>query len=207
MKILLTSFDPFGVDLQNSSLEILKLLPDNLGPHQLIKKVLPTQFVEGPRLLTQSLRELRPEVVLLLGQAGGRAQIGFERVAINCLNARIPDNAGYAPHELPVVEDGPAAYFTNIPLASLVRSLQDAWLPAGISNTAGTFVCNCLFYQAMHCIMQENLPCICDFVHLPYLSEQSGVPADAPSLPPNSCLSVLIKAARFLTDNLGGRLP
>lgn len=204
MKILVTSFDPFGIDIENSSLEVLKLLPDSLDNIQLDKQILPTQFIEGPRLLLDILDKKQPDALLLLGQAGGRSQITFERVAINCMNARIQDNAGYAPHEMPVIKDGPAAYFTNIPLASLIEYLQELWLPAGISNSAGTFVCNCLFYQAMHYIMQKKLPCLCDFVHLPYLSGQSGIPEDSPSLPPNACLSVLVKTIRYLSAHPGG---
>ena len=114
------------------------------------------------------------------------------------MSARIPDNAGYAPQELPILPDGPAAYFTNIPLAPLVRHLQDQWLPAAISNTAGTFVCNCLFYQAMHQIAAASRSCQCDFVHIPYLTGQSCLPAGTPTLSPESCLSTLKQAILFL---------
>lgn len=198
MNVLLTSFDPFGAEVQNSSLEILRRLPDRLECISLVKEVLPTQFVEAPRRLQTLLREIRPDLVLLLGQAGGRKQVHFERVAINCMSARIPDNAGYAPQEIPVLTDAPAAYFTNIPLADLVRHLQDRWMPAAVSNSAGTFVCNCLFYHAMHQIVTESLPCLCDFVHIPYLAGQSHVPPNTPCLSAESCVSTIREAISFL---------
>ena len=198
MNVLLTSFDPFGAEVQNSSLEILRHLPDHLEGISLVKEVLPTQFVEAPRRLQTLLREIRPDLVLLLGQAGGRKQVHFERVAINCMSARIPDNAGYAPQEVPVLPDAPAAYFTNIPLADLVRHLQDRWMPAAVSNSAGTFVCNCLFYHAMHQIATESLPCLCDFVHIPYLAGQSHVPPNTPCLSAESCVSTIREAISFL---------
>ena len=94
MKVLLTSFDPFGAEPQNSSLELLRLLPDRLEDISLVKEVLPTQFVEAPRRLQELLNDVEPDLLLLLGQAGGRKQVHFERVAINCMSARIPDNAG-----------------------------------------------------------------------------------------------------------------
>lgn len=198
MNILITSFDPFGTDSQNSSLELLRRLPDTLDGLRITKEVLPTQFVEAPQRLAALLHELRPQLVLLMGQAAGRNHIAFERVAINCMTARIPDNTGYMPQELPVVDGGPDAYFTNIPLAPLIRHLQDLWLPVGISNSAGTYVCNCLFYQAMHLIHTEGLPCLCDFVHLPYISHQAGIPEDAPQLSIQSCLSAITQAIRYL---------
>ena len=198
MKVLLTSFDPFGAEPQNSSLELLRRLPDRLENILLVKEVLPTQFVEAPRRLQELLKDVEPDILLLLGQAGGRKQVHFERVAINCMSARIPDNAGYAPQELPILPDGPAAYFTNIPLAPLVHHLQDQWLPVAISNTAGTFVCNCLFYHAMHQLEAAPFSCQCDFVHIPYLAGQACVPAGMPTLPPESCLSALKQAILFL---------
>ena len=202
MNILLTSFDPFGTDSQNSSLEILNRLPDHLEELQIRKEVLPTQFIEGPRRLLRLLDEQQPDLLLMLGQAGGRKQVTFERVAINCMSARIPDNVGYMPQELPVVPEGPDAYFTNLPLAPLVQHLQKLWLPAGISNSAGTFVCNCLFYQAMHHIHSTGLHCQCDFVHLPYLTEQLGLPEEPPKLSSASCLSVLTQAILYLKRSI-----
>ena len=202
MKVLVTSFDPFGTDTQNSSLEVLHQLPETIDNIQIIKKVLPTQFAEAPRQLADLIHQLHPDLILLMGQAGGRKHITFERVAINCMSARIPDNAGWAPQEMPVVADAPAAYFTNIPLAETVRHLRDLWHNADISNSAGTFVCNCLFYHAMHLIATEGLNCLCDFVHLPYLTGQNGVPETTPQISLTSCLSSVTEAIRYLTNEV-----
>ena len=132
--------------------------------------------------------------MLCLGQAGGRANIGLERVAINVDDARIPDNAGRQPIDEPVVMGGPAAYFSSLPLKACVQALGDAGLPAEVSNSAGTFVCNHVFYSLMHALAERGDDPACSavragFVHLPWLPEQGS-----PSLP----LADMIKALHVI---------
>lgn len=204
MIILLTAFDPFGGESRNASAEILARLEAPAPGVQLVKQILPTQFVLGPQVLEEAIRLHRPDLLLMLGQAGGRSAVTFERVAINCMDARIPDNAGFQPREEAVVAGGPAAYFHTIPLADLVQHLRDRHLPAAISNTAGTFVCNALFYRARH-YLESYLPgCRCDFVHIPYLEDQER-PVDSPVLSADICAATLQRALECLCGS--ARLP
>lgn len=170
MKILMTAFDAFGGELVNpTALALKKIRPiENV---QLEKLILPTVFGESLDILQKQIRSLDPDVVLCLGQAGGRRAITPERVAINIIDARIPDNKGNAPLDKAIHEDGPAAYFSSLPIKAMVKTLQDKGIPSSVSNTAGTFVCNYIMYGLLHEL--RNKPHIRGgFIHLPYLPEQ-----------------------------------
>lgn len=182
MKALVTGFEPFGEDPINPSREALRLLPPRLGGLEIATRVLPTAFDAALGALEDALATTAPDVVLCLGLAGGRAALSLERVAINIDDARIPDNAGRQPIDRPVVRDGPAAYFTNLAIKAAVAELRAAGLPAVVSNTAGTFVCNHVFYGLMHLSAIRRLALRGGFLHLPYLPSQAARHDNAPSM-------------------------
>lgn len=183
--VLLTGFDPFGGDAVNPSwLAVERLRGEILAGHRIETAQLPTAFERAPRALRAAIRRHRPALVLCIGQAGGRSAISFERVAINVIDARIPDNDGAQPVDVPVVRNGPAAYFSTLPIKSLRAALLAAGVPAEISQTAGTFVCNQVFYALMHALARMPAPRPRGgFVHVPFLPEQVETRPEAPSMP------------------------
>ena len=150
MKILVTGFTPFGGEQINPSWEAARRLPNRIGGAELIKHEIPTEFDASGAALHKLLTELRPDAVLCVGQYGGANCIRVERVAINLRDARIADNAGKQPTDEPVVAGGPDAYFATIPTREIVDALREQGIPAQLSYSAGTFVCNNLLYCALH---------------------------------------------------------
>lgn len=181
--ILLTGFEPFGGELSNPSWDAVQALDgEQIAAHRVVVCQLPVEFGAAQHALSQALGELEPVLVLCVGQAGGRAQISLERIAINVDDARIPDNAGACPIDEPVVTDGPAAYFSNLPIKAMLVALREAGIPAEVSQTAGTYVCNHVFYGLMHAL--RNAPNVRGgFVHIPFSTEQAAAHPGAPSLP------------------------
>ena len=184
--ILLTGFEPFGGESVNPSWQIAQALDSWVCEGHIVRAVqLPCAFGEALKTLDDALAAHRPELVVCLGQAGGRAEISLERAALNVDDARIPDNLGRQPIDAEVVPDGPAAYFSTLPIKALARDLRAAGVAAAVSNTAGTFVCNHVFYALMHRL--ATAPALAHarggFVHVPYTPEQvahrPGVPAMA----------------------------
>ena len=192
--LLLTGFEPFGGETINPSWEVARALSaERIGSMHVQSVQLPCVFAQAPQALQDALARYSPRAVLCLGQAETRSEITPERVAINVMQARIPDNAGAQPQEESVVPDGPAAYFTGLPLTEAVKRLRELDIPASISNTAGTFVCNQVFYQLQHTWGRSHSPS--GFVHLPCLPEQVervGGATACPSLP----LAVQVRAVR-----------
>lgn len=206
IKILITAFEPFGKDTENAAAIVCEKLTDRTDRYQAEKRILPTEFVSGAHALLQAMDEVQPEMVICLGQAGGRTRITPERVAINLMDASIPDNAGYQPDEEVMVPGGPQAYFTNVPVKAVVRAAQEAGYPATVSNTAGAYVCNCIFYTLMNRIAytpaNETQPAVWgDFIHIPYLTEQQGKPENVDALP----LAQVTETVQFLIDELARR--
>ena len=171
-KILITAFDPFGGESINPALEAVMQLPDELDGIVIIKRELPTVFDKSAEILRQILEEVRPDAVISVGQAGGRTGITIERVAINIDDARIEDNAGVKREDSPIEPAGPAAYFSTLPIKTIAADLKEAGIPAAVSDSAGTFVCNHIMYSALHyaAIKQPGLKA--GFVHIPYLPQQ-----------------------------------
>lgn len=156
-KLLITGFDPFGGEQVNPAFEAVRLLPDEIAGLELCKLEIPTEFIKSGVILKDALRAVHPNAVLCVGQAGGRTAVTPERVAINLMDARIPDNAGYQPIDTPVVPDGPAAFFSTLPVKAIAARIQSDGLPAAVSNTAGTYVCNSLCIRC--CIRRRsNIP-------------------------------------------------
>lgn len=183
--ILVVGFDAFGNDAINpSALAVEQLHGTIIAGHRIIGICLPTSFARGPKALRAAIRAHRPVLVICTGQAGGRAQISLERVAININDARIADNDGAQPVDTPVVRGGPAAYFSTLPIKAMLCDLRAAGIPAEISQTAGTFVCNTVFYALMHDLSKAAAGTSVrgGFVHIPYLPEQVASNPGAPSL-------------------------
>ena len=201
-KVLVTCFEPFGGERVNPSQIAVTQLPDELAGIKIIKQVLPVIFGKSIDALYDALKREDPDVVICVGQAGGRSNITVERVAINIDDAPTPDNDGNQPIDAPVFTDGPAAYFATLPIKAMVKNCNNIGIPAMISNTAGTFVCNHLMYAACHYAALNQPKLKAGFVHIPFLPEQT---TSKPTMPSMSCVDIitglksLIKTA-ILTD-------
>ncbi|HEY1795099.1 MAG TPA: pyroglutamyl-peptidase I [Stellaceae bacterium] len=180
MRALVTGFEPFDSDTVNPSSAILPLLPRRLGEVETETRVLPCVFGEALRVLGEAVAAIKPDIVLCVGLAGGRAELSLERVAINVDDARIADNDGNRPVDVPVIAEGPPAYFSGLRIKAAVAELRRAGLPAGVSNSAGTFVCNHTFYGVMHLAAERGFRA--GFLHVPYLPEQAVRHPGAPSM-------------------------
>src|SRR6185312_577493 len=192
--ILLTGFAPFAGEAVNPSWQAVRALDgETIEGHRIVATELPTEFDGSLRALRTALRTTRPRVTIAVGLAGGRAGISLERVAINVVDARIPDNAGAQPVDVPVVGRGPAAYFSTLPIKSALASLRGAGMEAHISQTAGTYVCNAVFYAMMHAVRRKRLRA--GFVHVPYLPEQARR-HDSPGMPLDQIIGALRIVAR-----------
>ena len=195
MRILLTGFEPFGGGSVNPSWLVAQHLAGvDLAGEQLQAVQLPCVFGLSAQRLVQALAQHQPDVVLALGLAQGREGISIERVAINVDDARIPDNAGQQPIDTPVVSGGPAAYFSTLPIKRLAQGLQQAGHAAHISQTAGTFVCNHVFFTMQHHLRGQHV--MSGFVHLPALPEQAAR-AGRPT-PPSMALAEQVAAVQKL---------
>ena len=172
MKILVTGFDPFGGEKVNPALEAVKSLPSVIHGAEIRWVEIPTVFYQSAEVLEAEIVRYQPNVVLCIGQAGGRTSLTPERVAINQDDARIPDNDGNQPIGTPIRLDGEAAYFSTLPIKAMVQAIKEDGLPATVSNTAGTFVCNHLMYQALY-LADKKFPNVrAGFMHIPYMTEQ-----------------------------------
>ena len=179
--VLLTGFDAFGGDTMNPSwLAVQELRDEVIAGHTVIAAQLPTAFASSTAVLVHLLRTHRPALVICVGQAGGRSALSLERVAININDARIPDNEGAQPVDQPVLKTGPAAYFSTLPIKAMLHAIAQAGLAAEVSQTAGTFVCNHVFYALMHALKKQRGSSAVrgGFIHVPYLPNQG-----APSMP------------------------
>lgn len=180
--ILLTGFEPFAGDRINPSAEVAQALAgERLGPWAVQSLVLPCEFGRSLQVLGQALDAQRPALVLCLGQAGGREGITVEKLAVNLDDARIPDNAGAQPCDQPVHPGAPAARFARLPVKAMVAALHQVGLPASVSLSAGSFVCNHVFYGLLQALARRR-SVQAGFVHLPWLPEQLAGRAPAPSL-------------------------
>lgn len=181
MKIMITGFDPFDKDLINPSFEAVKLLPDVIENAQIIKLQIPTSFNRSIEVLEKEIEKHSPDYVICVGQAGGRNDITVEKVAINLLEARIPDNDGYQPSDLPIKEDGETAYFSTLPIKGIVSHIKENGIPATISYTAGTFVCNSIMYNVLYLANKKYPNLKAGFIHVPFLPEQASKKSPVPS--------------------------
>lgn len=173
MKILITGFEPFGGETENPSWEAARLLHGmRVGECDLVSVQLPCVFSKSLEALENALKLHQPQMVIALGQADGRSDVSIERVAINVCDARIPDNEGAQPVDVAVVQGGPAAYFSTLPIKKMVTTLKSNGYPASVSQTAGTFVCNQVFYGLQHALKDQKVAS--GFIHVPLLPSQAA---------------------------------
>lgn len=171
MKILVTGFDPFGGEPTNPAIESVKRIDDNIEGAEIIKLEIPTVFHKAADVVEEKIKEIKPDVILSVGQAGGRYGITVERVAINEDDARIEDNEGNQPIDVKIREDGAPAYFASLPIKAMVEEIKKENIPASVSNTAGTFVCNHIMYQDLY-LAEKYGNIKAGFIHVPFLTEQ-----------------------------------
>lgn len=190
--VLLTGFEPFDADPVNPSQEIARALDGEIiAAHRVVGATLPTEFARALPALELLIDKHRPKLVLALGLAGGSAGISLERVAINLIDARIADNAGEQPVDVAVVENAPNAYFSTLPIKAMLARLREAQIPAHISHSAGTFVCNQVFFGLAHLLAVRYPKVRGGFVHVPWLPAQAARQNNAPHLTLDSMLAAV----------------
>lgn len=203
MKILVTGFDPFGGEKTNPAYEAVKLLPDEISGSEIIKLQIPTVFTRSAEVVEDAIKKHNPDVVLSIGQAGGRSSLSIERVAINLAEARIPDNDGQQPINEKLHEDGKNAYFATIPVKGIVKHIRDKNLPANISYTAGTYVCNSIMYQVLHMTYQRYKDIRAGFIHVPFSTQQA---VDKPDGTPSMSLESIAKGIEYAIEAIVDQL-
>ncbi len=200
MKILMTGFDPFGGEKINPAIEAVKRLPDEIAGAQIIGLEIPTVCHKCLAVINEAIAQEDPDVILSVGQAGGRPDITVERVGINVDDCRIADNEGNQPVDEPVFPEGPAAYFVNVPVKAMVQRIRDRGIPASVSYTAGTFVCNHVTYGVRHLIETRYPGKKSGFIHIPYLPQQVTDKAGQPSMALDMIVEALTAAVEAVVD-------
>ena len=175
-RLLITGFEPFGGKTVNPSWEAVQALPERIGDYELCKLRIPTVFGKAAEMVLEKAENIRADAVICVGVAGGRDAVTPERIAVNIRDARIPDNAGVSCSGERIRADGPAAYFSTLPVESMAQAIRDAHIPACVSNTAGTYVCNDVLYTLLY--NYDGTPVRVGFIHVPLLPEQ-GTPSMA----------------------------
>lgn len=193
-KLLITGFDPFGGETVNPSWEAVKELLDSIGDYRVTKMEIPTVFGAAAQMVITAAEELQPDVILCVGQAGGRRAVTPEVVAINLQEAGIPDNAGNQPVNTPVVAQGPAAYFSTVPVREMVKAIASEGIPASLSYSAGAFVCNDVLYRLLHHF--NGSATRAGFIHVPFLLQQAK--DNQPSMPQEQIVKALTLAISAL---------
>ena len=190
-KLLITGFDPFGGNSVNPSWEAVKLLPEQVGNYTLHKLAIPTIFGTAAQMVLAKAEQLRPDVIISVGLAGGRDAVTPERIAVNIRDARITDNQGFQPKGDRVAQEGAAAYFSTLPVEQMAQAIRQIGIPAAVSNTAGTFVCNDVLYTLLHRF--DGTSVRAGFLHVPYLPSQG-----TPNMPLEDIVKALTAAIEAL---------
>ena len=180
--VLVTGFEPFDGEATNPSWDICTQLPKEIAGMRVETRLVPCEFRRSIEVVAEAIERLHPTLVVSLGQAGGRARVGIERVAINVDDARIPDNAGNQPVDELVAANGPPAYFASLPVKAMAAAARAAGVPTEVSNTAGTFVCNHLMYGVLHYLAASGYRTRAGFIHVPYSETQAAGHRDSPSM-------------------------
>ena len=199
-KLLLTAFTPFDGERINPALEAVKLVKDKIGNLEIIKLEVPTVFGKSIDTVREAIEREKPDFVLSIGQAGGRAEITPERVAINLNDARIPDNEGNQPIDEPIFPDGENAYFSTLPVKAMVEAIRREGLPSSLSNSAGTYVCNHLMYGVLY-YLDKRPSMKAGFIHVPYIPEQVKNKKEMPALPLSDIVRGLEAAILAVEEN------
>ena len=201
MKILVTGFDPFGGEPINPAIESVKRLPDNIAGAEIIKLEIPTVRKKSLEKIEKAINEHNPDVILSIGQAGGRFDISIERVGINLDDFRIPDNEGNQIIDEPIFPDGENSYFVKLPVKAMVQNVQKNNIPASVSYTAGTFVCNHVLYGVMYLIEKKYKGKKSGFIHIPFLPQQVVDKRNMPSMELNTIVKGLTAAIEAIVKN------
>lgn len=210
--ILVTGFEPFGGSDINPSWDAVAELPEEIAGARIVTRQLPCAFGQSVEVVERACAELEPDAIVLVGLAAGRAGITPERVAINVDDARIPDNAGQKPLDRPIAAHGPAAYFSTLPVKAMVEAIREEGLPASLSNSAGTFVCNHVMYGVLHHLAcSESSGVLAGFIHVPAVPDMLGDDTTTPTLTRaeitrglHAALEALVKhGAKDVTADLG----
>lgn len=194
MKILVTGFDAFGDNSINPSSLILEHLPDTLSNHQIIKLQIPTIAFKSLDIIHDCILKEQPDFILSLGQASGRKDITVERIGINCDDYSICDNNNYQPTDMKIFNNGPDAYFSNLPVKEIIKNIQHLNIPCSISNSAGTFVCNHVLYGVRHLCEIHFSNIKSGFIHIPCIPEQTEDNSSIPSMESDIIVKAIICA-------------
>lgn len=197
MKILVTGFDPFGGESVNPAFEAVKLLPDEIAGAEIVKLEIPTVYTRSAEVVEEAIDREKPDIVLSIGQAGGRSCMTVEKVAINLAEARIPDNDGEQPTDQPLRKDGETAYFATVPVKAMVANMRKNGIPAHISYTAGTFVCNSIMYNVLYLLDRQFPGVKGGFIHVPYESSQV---VDKPNGTPFMPVETIARAIEYAIE-------
>ena len=198
MKVLVTGFDPFGGESINPAWEAVKVIKDEIAGAEIVKMQIPTVVGKSIAKIHDKMVEINPDIVIAVGQAGGRFGVTPERVAINVTDARIPDNEGNQPIDEPIFADGDAAYFSNLPVKAMVQEIKNAGYPTSLSNTAGTYICNHVMYGILYYIQKEFPNVRGGFIHVPFAASQVVNKPNTPSMAiadSTAAIEAAIKAA------------
>lgn len=198
MKILITGFNPFGGESINPAYEVVKRLRENIAGAEVIKLQVPTAFNACVQHTIEKINEINPDFVLNIGQAGGRYAVSVERVAINIDDARIPDNLKQQPIDTKIDETGESAYFASIPIKAIVKSIKAKNIPAAVSDSAGTYVCNHLMYGVLNYIHKNNLNIKAGFIHIPFLFQQVTDKPNTPAMDINTMVTAIETAIEVI---------
>jgi len=200
MKILLSGFETFGDNAVNPSQQLMELLPEKTGKDLFLEKlILPVDHEGAPKMILEAIHGINPDGIIAFGLAAGRARISLERAALNLMDFQIPDNAGTIISDQPVIPDGPAAYFTTLPIRSILLRLIEANIPAEISLSAGSYLCNQIFYTMLHEITIHHLGIPAGFVHLP-ASPEAVAKGQKPM--PSMDMALVLKATKVLISTV-----
>ena len=183
MKVLITGFDPFGGESLNPAYEAVKQMKDHIAGAEIVKLEIPTIFGKAVNVIEEAIEKEQPNIVLSVGQAGNRFDIEVERIGINLADGRIADNAGHQPIDETIRMDGETAYFSNLPVKAMVPAIRDAGIPASVSYTAGSYVCNYVLYSILYLIDKKYPTLRGGFIHVPFAPAQAiGKPLNTPTM-------------------------
>lgn len=209
MKILVSGFDPFGNDSINPALEIIKLLPEKIANHQIFVLEIPTVAYKSLEKIEEGIKKYEPDIILSIGQAEGRADITAEKIGINLNDFRIPDNEGVQIIDKKIFEDGADAYFTKLPVKKMVENIKKNKIPASVSLSAGSFICNHVLYGVSYLIEKKYPKIKNGFIHIPCLPEQ-GVDKKIPTMSIENILKGIISAIEVIDEKeieaIGGNI-
>lgn len=200
MKILVTSFEPFGGEKINPAHEVVTSLKNNISGAEIVKLQVPTVFNVSLEHTIKKIEEIHPDVVLNIGQAGGRYGISVERIGINVNDARIPDNSNQLPVDEKIDETGENAYFATIPVKSIVKAIKEKNIPVSVSDSAGTYVCNNLMYGVLNYIHKNKLNMKAGFIHIPFLFQQVIEKPNTAAMDLNSMITAIETAIEVIIN-------